>query len=156
MLGLSLPGFSTDPSGTISFQYQSSWTNISEINLNNFGISWGSPIENNQRSIFGFNAEDADFILLDTYKDFHISELEQINVIGHRVNFIEYPTDTTLSEIPAFQIQYINPLLGGIHAIEITAIKDGKLYTASYRGQSDAFQKHLDSFHKIVNTIKIG
>ena len=59
MLGLSLPGFIKyiDPSGTINFQYPSDWIKLSEINLSNFGVSFGSPIENNQRSVFTLSAE---------------------------------------------------------------------------------------------------
>jgi hypothetical protein len=157
-LGIPLSGFSkyTDPSSKIGFQYPSDWTKIYELNLNNPAISLGSPTENNQRSIFTFSLENTDFIYLDTYKSSHESELKNLNVFGRGIEWIDGPFDTTLAGLPAFKIQYISPVLGGLDTIEIITMKDGKLYTASYQGKPQAFQKHLDSFNKILSTIKIG
>lgn len=157
MLGLSLPGFTKyiDPSGTINFQYPSDWIKLSEINLSNFGVSFGSPIENNQRSVFTLSAEDAPFLIWNDYKDTRVSELEGTNLFGYKITGIQGPFDTTLSGIPAFQIQFISPVLGGLDTIEINALKDGKLYTVSYQGKPEPYQKHMGSFNKILSTIKI-
>ncbi len=158
MIGLSMPGFTkyTDPSGTISFQYPSDWVKISEVSLSNFGVSFGSPVGDGERSVFTFSSENSDYFYLDTHMDNHVSELQNTNLFGYRFSGIEGPIDTTLAGIPAFQIKFISPALGGLDTIEVNAIKDGKLYTASYQGKSAAYQKHLDSFNKILNTIKIN
>lgn len=157
MFGLSMPGFTkyTDPSGIISFQYPSEWIKISEINLDNFGVSFASPIENEKRAVFTLSREDSDYIYLDTYKDARYSELQNFNLFGYGMSGIEGPIDTTLAGLPAFQIKFISPALGGLDTIEVNTIKDNKLYSVSFQGKPDVYQKHLDSFNKILNSIKI-
>lgn len=157
MIGLSTPGFTkyTDPSGAISFQYPSDWVKISEVNLDNFGVSFASPIENEKRAIFTLSREDSDYLFLDTYKDSKLSELQNTNLFGIRFSGIEGPIDTTLAGLPAFQIKFISPVLGGLDTIEVNTIKDNKLYSASFQGKPDVYQKHLDSFNKILSSIKI-
>lgn len=157
MIGLSTPGFTkyTDPSGAISFQYPSDWVKISEINLNNFGVSLASPTENEKRAVFTLSREDSDYLFLDTYKDSKVSELQNTNLFGYGFSGIEGPIDTTLAGLPAFQIKFISPALGGLDTIEVNTIKDDKQYSASFQGKPDVYQKHLDSFNKILSTVKI-
>jgi hypothetical protein len=157
MIGLSTPGFTkyTDPSGTINFQYPSDWIKISEINLSNFGVSFRSPTLNDQSSIFTLSSEPSDYLFLDTYKDSRVPELQNTNLFGYGFSGIEGPVDTTLAGQPAFQIKFISPALGGLDTIEVSMIKNDKLYTASYQGKSGPYQQHLDSFNKILSTIKI-
>jgi len=157
MIGLSTPGFTkyTDPSGAISFQYPSDWVKISEVNLDNFGVSFASPLENDKRAVFTLSREDSDYLFLDTYKDSKVSELQNTNLFGYGFSGIEGPIDTTLAGLPAFQIKFISPALGGLDTIEVNAIKDDKLYSASFQGKPDSYQKHIDSFNKILSSIKI-
>jgi hypothetical protein len=157
MVGLTTPGFTkyTDPSGTISFQYPSDWSKISEVSLSNFGVSFGSPPDTNGRSVFTLSSEDSNYLFLDTYKESRVSELQDTNLFGYGFSGIEGPADTTLGWLPAFQIKFISPVLGGLDTIEVYSINKGKLYVASYQGKSEPYQKHIESFNKILDTIEI-
>jgi hypothetical protein len=128
---------------------------ISEINLDNFGISLASPIENEKRAVFTLSREDSDYMFLVTYKDSKVSELQNTNLFGIRFSGIEGPIDTTLAGLPAFQIKFVSPALGGLDTVEVNTIKDDKLYSASFQGKPDVYQKHLDSFNKILSSVEI-
>ena len=88
---------------------------------------------------------------MDTFIDSRVSELQNVNHFGIRFSGIEGPFDAVLAGQPAFQINFVSPVFGGLDTTEVYTI----LYTASYQGKSEPYQRHLDSFNKILSTVQI-
>jgi len=155
--GVTLPGFTKFdfPEGKVSFQYPSDWSRMPESAINEGGISFGSPVENDQRAIFTMFIANSNNSSLDTFKETRINQLTKSNPLGLELWRLAEPVDLTLSGLPAFNLSFYSPLFEGLNTIEITTVKDDRIYIAKYIGHPDAFNRNLDAFNKIISTVKI-